>query len=540
MLRRSFVVMIVLTLSVPFATQSAPLRVGHATSAVRAASASVGWPSYNNDLASDRYVNLNTINTTNVKQLAITCSVALGGAANFQTGPIVVGSTLYATRANQTVAINATNCAPVWTNTFGTSTSTNRGIAAANGLLFRGFSDGHVVALNAATGAIVWSQSVIAAGSYESIPGAPIVANGIVFVGTSNAERAQTCRVVALSAATGKILWSQQTVPNAGGSGSGTWVGAPFIAGGSMWTSLSFDSATGRLYVPIGNPEADFDIRQRGGTNSPTASIVELNASTGTPERGIQLVPQDFHDWDIAAAPALITLANGNKTLLVAGKDGYLRNVAVSTFTQQWKTAVTTISNATAPIVKGGTHYCPLGAVLWNGPAYSPATGFAYVNASDWCTTIDLAATPEPYVPGKQWLGTGNGFGTADSTNSGWLNAVNATTGAIVWRYHAAAPLVAGVTPTAGGVVFTADLQGHVLAFDAVKGTLLTSIALPEAAGATGPPAVGGGVISYEIAGQQYVAVAAGMTSPTFKTPQANSTIVILSLPKTSLSGHAR
>jgi len=108
-----------------------------------------------------------------------------------------------------------------------------------------------------------------------------------------------------------------------------------------------------------------------------------------------------------------------------------------------------------------------------------------------------------------------------DARRSGWLSAVNATTGVVAWRYHSTLPLVAAVTPSSGGLLFTADLLGNVLAFNAATGALLASVptALP----------VGGGVITYEVSGRQYVATAAGMTG-NFATPKANTAVVVLGI----------
>jgi alcohol dehydrogenase (cytochrome c) len=206
--------------------------------------------------------------------------------------------------------------------------------------------------------------------------------------------------------------------------------------------------------------------------------------------------------------------------MLIAGKDGYLRSVALATFTQNWQTAVTTIANAAAPITTAGTHYCPWGGVLWNGAAYSPQTGLAYVNAIDWCTTVQLAATPQPYVPGELWTGSANGFGVRDAAKSGWLNAIDATTGGVRWRFHSTTPLVAGVTPTAGGLVITGDLAGNVLVFNATTGALLATVPTNKA--------LGGGIISYEVKGKQYIAVAAGMASSNFATPNVAPSLIVI------------
>jgi alcohol dehydrogenase (cytochrome c) len=73
------------------------------------------------------------------------------------------------------------------------------------------------------------------------------------------------------------------------------------------------------------------------------------------------------------------------------------------------------------------------------------------------------------------------------------------------WRYHAEKPVVAGVTPTAGGVTFTGDLNGNFLVFNSKTGALVYQT---QTGGA-----LAGGVVTYEVAGRQYVAFASGNVS---------------------------
>jgi alcohol dehydrogenase (cytochrome c) len=92
------------------------------------------------------------------------------------------------------------------------------------------------------------------------------------------------------------------------------------------------------------------------------------------------------------------------------------------------------------------------------------------------------------------------------------------------WQYHSPTPMVAGVTATAGGLVFTADLHGNVLGFDARDGTI-------RFRATTGQP-VGGGVVSYAVGGKQYLAVASGMSAPmTWQTKSGAAKVVVFSLP---------
>jgi outer membrane protein assembly factor BamB len=67
----------------------------------------------------------------------------------------------------------------------------------ANGVVYVGSYDDNVYALNAKTGALLWS---FATGDY--VPSSPAVANGVVYVGS------QDTFVYALNASTGALLWS--------------------------------------------------------------------------------------------------------------------------------------------------------------------------------------------------------------------------------------------------------------------------------------------------------------------------------------------
>jgi alcohol dehydrogenase (cytochrome c) len=128
---------------------------------------------------------------------------------------------------------------------------------------------------------------------------------------------------------------------------------------------------------------------------------------------------------------------------------------------------------------------------------------------------------------GLPWTGSADRFkpfGTPDSLRSGWLSAVDARTGRMRWQYRSSTPMVAGVTATAGMLVFTGDVSGQVLAFDAEQGNVLWR-------DATRLP-VGGGVVSYLAGGRQRIAVAAGLHAPvTWKLESAPAALLVYALP---------
>jgi alcohol dehydrogenase (cytochrome c) len=136
-----------------------------------------------------------------------------------------------------------------------------------------------------------------------------------------------------------------------------------------------------------------------------------------------------------------------------------------------------------------------------------------YVGSVDWCTTLATYSADQPgKLRGKEalpWTGSNAlraPFGVNEHARRGWLTAIDADDGSIKWRYASPTPLIAGVTATAGDVVFTGDLAGNILAFDAREGRELWRYA-------AGAP-IGGGVITYSIDATEYLAVAVGMNSP--------------------------
>jgi alcohol dehydrogenase (cytochrome c) len=72
------------------------------------------WPIYNRTLTGERYAPLDQINRTNLARLKQVCVYDLDVDAAFESGPIVVGQTLYATTASDTIAIDAHTCQQKW------------------------------------------------------------------------------------------------------------------------------------------------------------------------------------------------------------------------------------------------------------------------------------------------------------------------------------------------------------------------------------------------------------------------------------------
>jgi alcohol dehydrogenase (cytochrome c) len=518
--------------------------------AMTAASANDDWPSYNRDLASNRFSPLTDIGKDNVGKLQQVCAYDTGDQTSFQTGPIVVDGKLFATTQFDIFALDPATCKLIWRQHEDYKPASpllvNRGAAYLDGKLFRGTQDGRVIAYSAQDGKKLWETRIADPAQSETVPAAPIAANGLVYVGNAGGDNfGVKGRMYALDAASGKIVWEFFMVPRGtdrsylsdGTSPAppeqNTWKNPPDvpITGGATWTSYTLDSANDVLYVPGGNPAPDFVKSLRPGDNLYTDSIVALDAKTGTYKTHYQLVKNDFHDWDASTAPAIVKTKAGKTIVAIAPKDGYLHAFDIVSGKSLYKTPTTTIKNDTAPVTEKGTHVCPgtQGGSEWNGAAYDADTNLLYVGAVDWCATLKGSpAVVKKGAPGKPWSGEPDEkheFGELDPQNTwaGWVTAVDADTGTIAWKYRADAPVMSGITPTAGGVVFFGDMEGALKALDAKSGGVLWEHQLDGAAG--------GGIITYGVNGKQLVAVASGMTSPIWPTPKTTAKIVVFGIP---------
>lgn len=512
------------------------------------------WSGYNKTLTSERYSSLSQINTTNVAKLKVLCTYDTHQYTSFETGPIVVNDALIGTTEHDIFSLDPASCHENWRTHEeyqpASLLAVNRGAAYMDGLLFRGTEDGRVLAYDFKTGKRIWATSVADPTIGESTPAAPIAWNGLVFIGNAGGDnKGVKGRMYALDAKTGKIVWEFYLVPKTEGDptrgpqgatplNGSTWKNASDtpITGGATWTSYTLDPATGELYIPGGNPAPDFVRGLREGGNLFSGSIVVLDAKTGDYKNDFKLVPEDWHDWDVSTAPALIVTKGGRKLLSVAPKDGHLYGFDLATNTMLYRTPVTRIENASARFATNkAVHFCPgtVGGAEWNGPAYDPQTNLILIGEVDWCATVTLQKDQQlqKVKLGQPWSGMAtlnpyHTYGTPDSfgTWAGWLYAVDADTGVWKWRLKSNYPILSGMTPTAGGVVFFGDMGGNFYVLDSTNGQRLWGQKIGGA--------IGGGVITYTINGTQKVAVAIGFTSILWPTQVVTGRIVILGLDK--------
>lgn len=521
------------------------------------------WATYNGPLRGTRFSPLREINTANVSRLRPVARFDLGVTTSFQTGPVVIGGTMFLTTATRTYAIDGATGRKKWQYdgpAVKSGTGTNRGVAYADGRVFRGQSDGSVVALDAASGRRVWSVPIADIKRGESVPMAPMAWKGMVFVGNAGGDIfGVTGRIYALDARTGQQMWRFDTVPKSGPA-SETWLRKSPTnppTGGTNWTTLSLDPDSGALYVATGNPAPDYAAYLHPGRSLYTTCLVALDARSGRLLSYIQPTPDDFHDWDVGAAPALITTRGGRQLAATGGKDGFLHGIDVSQVNRavaqgaltrpqpggidgaagpnsmrtRFKTPVTRRFNTRAHFnSRTFTRFAPgsQGGVEWNGPSYYAPLNLVVVPAIDWASLVKLAppAKASRGTIGKPWTGAfDGGFAHQDPKSKwgGFVTALDADSGRIKWKARIPTPSVGALTTTAGGLAFSGDLNGDLRAFDVKSGRILWSHH-------SGKP-IGGGIVSYSAGGRQYLAVAEGLSAPIWPTKPTPARIVIYRLP---------
>src|SRR3989442_4579983 len=159
---------------------------------------------------------------------------------------------------------------------------------------------------------------------------APQIDNVVIYIGSTRSEsHIPGGHVLAVHAETGKVMWSFNTIPqderDQGWEIAGpTWVGGE-RNGGGIWETPSIDPELGLLYVAAANPFGDST--KRLGTNLFSDSLLALSLDTGKLKWHFQQTHHDVWDYDSANQPILFDMdVRGRrvKALAEASKNGFL------------------------------------------------------------------------------------------------------------------------------------------------------------------------------------------------------------------------
>jgi len=287
------------------------------------------WPTYGRNLEMWRYSPLSQINTFNVNRIRPVWSRSLGFRTDAQFSPVVYKGVMYINGPDRVIALNAATGDLVWEYKVKLNekaswipTGRSRGsVVVYDGKVFHALGDGRVVGLDAKTGKEVWSTQVGTVNLGEGFSTGPIFADGKILVGPSGADAGGVNgRVVALDPQNGKVLWTFNTVPQPGEPGFETWE-PPTSAqygGASAWNAGAYDPVTRTVMYGVGQPIPWYAKGFRNGDNLYSASWVALDVDTGKLKWYYQVVPRDDWDLDQIATPTIINLRVGGQNKRVA------------------------------------------------------------------------------------------------------------------------------------------------------------------------------------------------------------------------------
>jgi quinoprotein glucose dehydrogenase len=195
---------------------------------------------------------------------------------------------------------------------------------AATGILIESFGDKGKVSMNKGMRGDPNKISVI-----PTSPG--IVFKDLLIIGNEVSELygAEPGHIRAYNILTGKLEWTFHTVPQPGEPGYDTWPKEAwkYVGGANNWGGMSLDEERGMVFFGTGSPTYDYYGKDRIGMNLFGNSVVALDARTGKYKWHFQTVHHDLWDYDLPAAPNLITVVhNGKKIDAVAqtSKLGYI------------------------------------------------------------------------------------------------------------------------------------------------------------------------------------------------------------------------
>ena len=307
------------------------------------------WTYPSGDQGATRFSTLTQIDTTNVTNLerAWTFHTQSG---RFAGAPMVIDSVMYFSAPNGVYALDAVTGAQIWKyspapdptapapSPVEAPAGRGRGgrgrgrLADSAGTALRGpaywpgsaeigprlysTTTPGLAAIDAKTGKIVttFGDNGVLRGIAPTSPPA-IYKNALITQGDREPGKGLT--VKAFDVVTGKPLWTFYLKAQPGDPNRATWLNgsADTDVTPDIWGLFTIDEERGIVFVPVEKVGPDYWGGNNHGDNLYSDSLVALDAATGKIKWFRQLVHHDIWDYDIAAAPTLLEVRRGGRTI---------------------------------------------------------------------------------------------------------------------------------------------------------------------------------------------------------------------------------
>lgn len=512
------------------------------------------WLAHGRDYSEQRFSPLSYINDSNVDQLGLSWFLDTQHHRGLEATPIVVDGTMYVSSAWSSVyALDAVTGRQLWYYDAKVPRATtarkiccdavNRGVAVWKDRVFVATLDGRLVALDAATGAEIWSTLTVDPNQAYTSTGATRVVKDKVIIGNSGAEYGVRGYVSAYDTQTGELSWRFYTVPgdpalgfesDAMAMAAKTWSGEWWLVGGggTAWDSMAYDPELDLLYIGVGNG-SPWNRRLRspgGGDNLFLSSIVAVRPNNGEYVWHYQVVPAET--WDYTATQHMI-LTNleiegvNRKVLMQAPKSGFfmvIDRITGKLISAEPFAKVTWASHydltTGRPVEMPGQDYAKKSALVrptgggahnWQPMSYSRDTGLVYIPTMDApmnyksdehfeieADVRNRGIEVEGAPPGDQLFHQM----LLKKISAGYLQAWDPIKQQQVWRVDQDSFWNGGVLSTAGNLVMQGAGNHEFTIYNANKGEVLWQFTAQN--GVIAPP------ITFAVNGEQYITVLAG------------------------------
>ncbi|MCP4073728.1 MAG: methanol/ethanol family PQQ-dependent dehydrogenase [Hyphomicrobiales bacterium] len=520
------------------------------------------WVSQTGDYKNQRYSKLDQINKDNVGNLQVAWTFSTGVLRGHEGSPLVIGDTMYVHTPfpNIVYALNLAdegkilwkyepkqdpNVIPVMC-----CDTVHRGVAYSDGKIYLHQADTTIVALDAKSGAVVWSVKNGDPGIGETNTATVMPVKDKIIVGISGGEFGVRGSVTAYNISDGSRAWRAYSMgpdedilvdantthlgkPVGKDSGMNTWEGDQWkIGGGTTWGWYSYDAEENMIYYGSGNPST-WNPGQRPGDNRWSMTIMARDADTGVAKWFYQMTPHD--EWDYDGINEMIlteqeidgkarkilthfdrngfgyTLDRVSGELLVAEKFdpkvNWATHVEMDKGSAQYGRPQVVAKYSTEQNGEdvNSTGICPaaLGSKDQQPAAYSPKSELFYVPTNHVC--MDYEPFRVSYTAGQPYVGATLAMYPAGESHGGMGNFIawDGKTGKIVWSVPEQFSVWSGALATAGDIVFYGTLEGYLKAVDASTGKELYKFKTPSG--------IIGNVMTYAHGGKQYVAILSGV-----------------------------
>jgi alcohol dehydrogenase (cytochrome c) len=527
---------------------------------LKANEAPENWLTHHCTLDGQRYSRLDSINKNNVSNLNVKWTHAIGGIegggmwdhGGLEGTPIVEDGFIYVTDGWGSIyKLDIRNNGKlVWKMNPETDRDyagaitccgiDNRGAAFWNDKIISHTLDGRLIVTNKGTGEIEQDITLADPAVSEVITAAAFVIKDSAITGVSGAEYGIRGWLNSTNLNTGKRNWRTYTIPAPGEPGSETWKQGPEShssdawkhGGGSTWVVGSYDAELNLIYWGVGNPGPDWDNEYRPGDNLYSNSVLALDADSGKIKWHFQYTPNDPYDYDGVNEQTLVDtkiFGKETKAVLHADRNGFAYALDRTTGQFLWGTPFVEqldwtigldkysglpmdydensdvqryVDSTNASRAKPEGLSCPgnMGGKNWPPTAYDPERNTYYIPVIESCALHVNVPQEKEWAPREFWLGGAPKMGPVIT---GSVTAMDVNTGTVTGKYDMKYPNLGGLLATKGGLVFTAEPDGKVVALD--SDTLKELWSFNTNTGINAPP------ITFSVDGKQYVAILAGL-----------------------------